>query len=149
MNEINTLLFADDEVIIADSEYNLQRGVFTSQNIATIFGMEISPEKSEMVAFLGQDPVRCKIVMDNKCLQVKNLQYPCYEISYENEKGIQQKLAKFAQILGILNSTFKLTLVQTFSRIKVYNELALAILLHGSEIWTLGKKDKNIWHQLR
>jgi hypothetical protein len=61
------------------------------------------------MAFLGQDPVRCKSVMDNKCLQVKNLQYPHYEISYETEKDIQQKLAKFAQILGILNSTFKLT----------------------------------------
>jgi hypothetical protein len=38
-------------------------------------------------------------------------------------------------------------LVQKFSRIKVYSELALAIILYGSEIWTLRKKD--IWHQLR
>ena len=31
--------------------------------------MEISQEKSETIAFLGQGPVRCKIVVDNKCLQ--------------------------------------------------------------------------------
>jgi hypothetical protein len=92
MNEINTPLFAGDQVIIADSEDNLQRRVLTLQNIAKNFGMEMSPEKSEMMAFLGQDPVRCKIVVDNKCLkQVKNFQYPCYEITYENEKDIQQK----------------------------------------------------------
>jgi len=30
--KINCLLFADDQVIIADSEDNLQRGVFTLQN---------------------------------------------------------------------------------------------------------------------
>jgi hypothetical protein len=30
----NNLLFADDQVIIADSEDNLQRGVFTLQNTA-------------------------------------------------------------------------------------------------------------------
>jgi hypothetical protein len=46
-----------------------------------------------------------------------------YEISYENEKGIQQNLAQFAQILGILCSTFKPALVQKFSRMKVFNAL--------------------------
>jgi hypothetical protein len=41
--KINTLLFADDQVIrvIADLENNLERGVFTLQNIAKHFGMEI------------------------------------------------------------------------------------------------------------
>jgi len=47
------------------------------------------------------------------------------EFSYENGKGIQQNLAKFAQVLGILCSNFKLTLVQNFSRIKVFNALYL------------------------
>jgi hypothetical protein len=32
--KINTLLFADDRVIVADSEDNLQREVFTLQNVA-------------------------------------------------------------------------------------------------------------------
>jgi len=34
---INTLIFADGEVIRADSEDNLQRGEFTLQNIAKRF----------------------------------------------------------------------------------------------------------------
>jgi hypothetical protein len=29
--------------------------------------MEISPEKSEMMAFLGKGPVRCKFIVDNIC----------------------------------------------------------------------------------
>jgi hypothetical protein len=37
-------------------EDNLQTGVFTLQNLAEYFGLEISPEKSEMIALLGQDP---------------------------------------------------------------------------------------------
>jgi len=49
-------------------------------------------EKSETMSFLGQDPVRCKIVVDNICL--KNFQYLGCEISYENENEIKQKLAK-------------------------------------------------------
>jgi len=49
--------------------YNLQRGVFTLPTIAKNFGMEISPEKSEMMAFLRQNQIRSKIVVSNQCLQ--------------------------------------------------------------------------------
>jgi hypothetical protein len=68
-----------------------------------------------MMAFLGQDPVRCKIIVENKCLQVKNFKYFSCEISYKNENSIQQKLAAFAQNMGVLNNTFQATLVQKFS----------------------------------
>jgi hypothetical protein len=47
-----------------------------------------------------------------------------------------------ARILGTLNSTFKPTLVHKYSTIKVYNALAVPIILHGSEIWALRKRDK-------
>jgi len=58
--------------------------------------------------------------VDNKCLQqVKNFKFPSCEISSENEGDIQQKLAKFAQILGILNNTYKPDLVQKILKIKV------------------------------
>jgi hypothetical protein len=38
---------------------------------------------------------------------------------------MQQKPTKVAQILGIINNTFKPTLVQKFSRGKLYNALAI------------------------
>ena len=42
-----------------------------------------------------------------------------------------EKLAKFAQLLGILNNTFKSTFVREFSRINVYNALEVPILVCG------------------
>ena len=42
--------------------------------------------------------------------------------------------------LEFLNFTFKPSLVQKFSGIKLYNALAFPILLFGREIWTLRKK---------
>jgi len=81
--------------------------------------MEISPEKSETVARLGQDQVSCKTAVDDKCLQEeKNFKYLGCEISYGNEKDVQQQLSKFDQILGILKDTFQTNLVQKLSRIK-------------------------------
>jgi hypothetical protein len=98
--------------------------------------MEVSPEKSETMAFLGQDPIISKIAVDNKCLQFKNFEYLGCEISYENERDIQQNLATVLQILGILTNTFKPNLVQKCSRIRVSNAMAPPLLC-GSEIWTL------------
>jgi hypothetical protein len=74
------------------------------------------------MAFVGQDPVGCEILVDNKCLQqVKKFKYFGCEIAYKNEEDIQQKLAKVFQILGILNNALKSTLAQKFSRPTVYN----------------------------
>ena len=113
-------VYADDQIMIAGSEGNLQKGVFTLRDTANIFGPEKAPEKSETMTFLGQNPVRCTVVVDNVCLQhVMNFKYCGCKSSYKNDEVIQQKLAKFAQLLRILN--FKPTSVQKFSRIEVYN----------------------------
>jgi hypothetical protein len=54
--------------------------------------MEISAEIYETIAFLGQDPVRCKITVDNKCLhQVKSFKCLSCEISFENETEIMEE----------------------------------------------------------
>jgi len=46
--------------------------------------MDISPEKPETMEFLGRDPVRCKIMVDKKCLkQVNNFKCQICEISYK------------------------------------------------------------------
>ena len=102
-----------------------------------------------MMAFVGQDPIRCKI-MANKCLQPKkSFKYLICEICYENKKDIQQKVAKFAQILGILNNTFKPNLFAKFSRIKVYIALVVPILLYRSKIGPLEKGQKNYQYHSR
>ena len=53
--------------------------------------------------------------------------------------AIQQKLVKSVQIL---NNTFKPTLAQKCSIIKAHNSLTVHILLYGSEILALKKKNK-------
>jgi hypothetical protein len=56
---------------------------------------------------------------------VKNFKYLSYEISDKNDRDIQHKPAKFAQILGFRNDMFKSTLVQKFSRKEAYKALRL------------------------
>ena len=63
---MSTLLFADDQVIIADTEDNLQKAAHKLNQIITEYGLAISVQKTKSMAFKGRDPVRTKIVIDTK-----------------------------------------------------------------------------------
>jgi hypothetical protein len=60
------------------------------------------------MAFRGRDPVRAKIVIDNKIIvQVNSFNYLGNMISYEKELYIDNKLHNYLKITGILNNVFK------------------------------------------
>jgi hypothetical protein len=87
----HSIFFADCRVIIADSNNNLQGGVFALHSIAKVLELKYYQKYLRRWRFLGRDPVSCKFVVDDKCLhEVKNFRYLSCEISYGNEKGIQQ-----------------------------------------------------------
>jgi hypothetical protein len=81
---MSTLLFADDQVTIADTEDNLQEAVHILNWLITEYGLTISVQKTKSMAFKGGDPARTKIVTDNKIIeQVKSFDYLGNMISYE------------------------------------------------------------------
>jgi len=60
------------------------------------------------MAFRGRDPVRTKIVIDNKIIeQVNSFNYFGNMISYEEELDIDKKLHNYLKITGILNNVFR------------------------------------------
>ncbi|KAJ4440460.1 hypothetical protein ANN_08601 [Periplaneta americana] len=142
LSQIDTLLFADDIVFMATSEDNLQRLVYNFNQMAKSFNMKISTDKSELMAFLGNEPVRSKICINNKIIeQIKNFSYLGYQISYEEEKDLNEKIIKFNRAMGIINQMFKPTLVQKHTRTRIYKTLARPILCFGSEAWTIRNID--------
>jgi hypothetical protein len=96
------------EIIAVRSEINTKRtNIVRGQNVEFFF----STWQGETVAFLGQDAVICKIVMDNKCLQqVKNFNYLSWEFRTKM-KNIFNKSNRICSNVGDLNSTFKPNLV--------------------------------------
>ena len=86
------------------------------------------------MAFRGRDSVRTKIVIDIKIIeQVNSVNYLGNVISYEKELDIDNKLRKYLIITGILNNVFRPQKTFKKTRIKLYNTLALPVLLYGSE----------------
>jgi hypothetical protein len=66
------MLFADDQVLLAKSEDDLQCSVHSLNKIASEFSMEINAEKTRVMAFRGMEPIRTKICINNKTLKQQN-----------------------------------------------------------------------------
>jgi len=61
-----------------------------------------------MMEFRGRDPVRTKIVIDNKIIeQVNSFNYLGSMIFYEKELDIDNKLHNYLKITGILNNVLR------------------------------------------
>jgi hypothetical protein len=89
------------------------------------------------MACKGRDPVITKIVIDNKIIeQVKSFNY-LGNITYERELVIDNKLLNYLKITGILINVLEPQKTVKKTVIKLYNTLALSVLLYDSETWTI------------
>ena len=57
---INTLFFADDQVIIQDSEDKLQKYVYILNQMSKDYNLKISKDKTKIMVFKGKHLVRSK-----------------------------------------------------------------------------------------
>ena len=72
----NTLLFADDQFIISDTENNLQKAVYLLYNISKGYNLEIATKKTKVFGFVETDHLRTKIIInDEKLEQVSQFTY--------------------------------------------------------------------------
>jgi hypothetical protein len=140
---MDKMLFADDQVLIAKSESDLQYSVHNLNKIATKYFLEINTENTKVMAFKGRKPVRSKICINNKILeQVNTFNYLGYYLSYEEEKYLNMKIKNFLKTTGIINQIFKPNIVSKCTRIKIYKILARQTLAYGSESWTIRSNDR-------
>jgi hypothetical protein len=97
--------------------------------------------KNKISGFKGRDPIRSKIVKDNRIIeQVNSFKYVGNLISYENDMDID-KLNNYLKITGIISNVFRPKKTLKKTTIKLYNTLASPTLLYGSENWTIKARD--------
>jgi hypothetical protein len=102
----NTLLFADDQLIIADTEDNLQMAVYSLYSISKEYNLEITTSKTKVFGFVGTDHLRAKIIINDETLdQVSQFTYLGCSIPYQFSNDVELKLAKFLQLIGTIKRT--------------------------------------------
>ena len=124
----NTLLFADDQFIISDTEDNLQMAVYILYSISKEYNLEIATKKMKVFGFVG-----AKIIINGETLeQVSQFTYLGCSISYQFSNDVESKLAKFLQLIGTIKRTI-FGKVRAETILKIYNTLVLPKFLYGSE----------------
>ena len=142
--KLDTIIFADDLVLLATSEDDLQWSVHNLNLVAQKYSMEISTEKTKIMAFCGKYPVPSKICVNNKLLERLNIiTYLGYKLSFLDNLDISEKILKFNKSMGVINRVLKPSLVQKATRVRLYKIMARPILCYGSEAWTLRKRDES------
>ena len=61
--QLSTFLFADEQVVRADTEDNSQKAAHKLNCLIREYGLTISVQKTKSMAFKGRDPVTTKIVI--------------------------------------------------------------------------------------
>jgi hypothetical protein len=89
---MDTIRFADDHVLLAVTEDDLQRLIYSLSKAVTVFNMEISTEKSKVMAFKDRTPIGSEICLNNKILeQVNKFKYLGHSVSCREKIDTQAK----------------------------------------------------------
>ena len=140
---INTLLFADDQVILHETEDNLQFSIFQLDKICNEYGLRISTAKSKVMAFKGKDPVRTKIVVRDCILeQVSTFNYLGCSLTYKKDSDINNKISRFQSVCGTIHRSLK-GRARKDTELKFFKVMAVPLLMYGSEAWTIGRREES------
>ena len=67
---LNTILFADDQVVFAENENNLQVATFQLEKTMKTYNLPISTTKTKSIGIIGEKyPRRSKILIDGKIVE--------------------------------------------------------------------------------
>jgi len=110
---IRTLHYADDLTLLAPSEDKLQRSIHNLKLISEKYSMEISIDKTKLMAFCSKDPVPSKICINNQILvRVNVFKYLGFNLSFLENLDISEKITRYNKSIVIINSVMKPSLVQ-------------------------------------
>jgi hypothetical protein len=66
---IATDLFADDQILLAETDNDLQWSLYHLKEILKEYNMKISTEKTKVMATLGRDIIRTKVIIDDEKIE--------------------------------------------------------------------------------
>ena len=133
-------MYADDLVMIAESENQLQENMTLLNNYCMNWNLEINLKKTKTMVFnRGNKLCKTNIYINNTLIEcVKEFRYLGFTISAKNcsfLKTISDLKIKVNRAIFALNNKIKLSKLPTNLAIKLFNTQIKPILLYGSEIW--------------
>jgi len=138
---VNTILYADDQILIATSEDDLQTMAHHLKLIARKYKMTISITKTKSMAIWGSHIQSVKIVINNSIIErVTDFKYLGYRIS-EYGIDLEYNLQTYNKINGAIRGHFGKQMNKE-TKFRIHNITVKAALKFGSEAWVLKKREE-------
>jgi hypothetical protein len=136
---LDTLLFADDQVIFAKLE-ELQIATLQFSNITTTYNFEVSYDKTKNMILCGKHKNILQIILNNKTMeQIRNFNYLGCDTFFDCDNDLRQKINTLQSACGTIKRTLTIKLKNAL--LKFYIVMAVPTLLYGSECWAMIKAD--------
>ena len=134
------MLYADDLIILALSEEELQKKMNVLQNFCNNNKLEINEKKTKTMVFnRGNNICKAKIYVNNLLIDnVKEIKYLGFTIGAKNcsfKNTIMNLSTKAKRVIFALNSKIKLSLIPVRLSLKIFTSQIVPILLYGAEVW--------------
>lgn len=144
-HNFNIVCYADDAVLIADNEDNLQRTLHKFNNAAEEYNMTISVEKTKCLT-ASKEPVRCKLEINRKIIeQTTTFNYLGVTVTSDRiiHKEVQNQVKKAATVSGALrNIIWKNKYLRTECKTRIYKTCVRPILTYAIETRADNSKTK-------
>jgi hypothetical protein len=140
------MLFIDDQVIMASTEDELQRAVYTLNYILVAItpNWYISADKIQEMALKGKMNVRTKTIINNDITKhVNSFNYLGYIITATKNRNLEIKINKFNQMCSTIRTTLNKK-TRNDTQLKIYKAMAVPTLTYGSQIWITKKEEAKI-----
>ena len=144
--QLQILSFADDLVMFAKNQRDLETNINILNRELSKRGMKINSKKTKTMV-ISREPKQHKIRLDNEILeQVNSYKYLGVMIGANGSlrEEITQRVGKASKVYGQLGQSFinkrELT-VKT--KLSIFNSIYCPTLMYGSESWTLENRDKS------
>jgi hypothetical protein len=141
---INNLRFADDIVIIAETQDELQTLVNRVQEASSNFGLKINISKTQVQVISKQKQTLTISIDTQKLEQVPTFVYLGGTITEIGtcEEDVKNRISKAVGAVQRLHNIWQSNDIRKETKLQLYHTLILSILLYGSETWTLKKEDE-------
>ena len=148
------LLYADDTVLLAESQIELQRALDAMYDYCCLWDLHVNESKTKVVVFTKRKPINGINIYDffynnNKLETVNDFSYLGVQFNYNgNFSKTKARLVEQARraMFSVINKSRKLGLPISL-QLHLFDTMIAPILLYGSEVW--GFENLNVIRQFQ
>ena len=143
--QIQVTMFADDTVLLAESEEELKWNVEKLHEAMKKHKLKVNWSKSNTMVF-SRVPTECNIEIDGE--KVKNVTETVYlgvKLSEDGKMGgeLERRIGMTMQTVGAMKKVYESREISRETKVTVFEAVAIPTLTYGCEVWVLTKKEKS------